>query len=59
MMVIILNAVNLPLEYTALVWAVDRVLDMCRTATNIWSDACGAFVVAHSEDAITAPASQA
>ena len=39
MMVIILNAVNLPLEYTALVWAVDRVLDMCRTATNIWSDA--------------------
>ena len=26
MMVIILNAVNLPLEYTALVWAVDRVL---------------------------------
>ena len=52
MMVIILNAVNLPLEYTALVWAVDRVLDMCRTATNIWSDACGAYVVAHSENAL-------
>ena len=52
MMVIILNAVNLPLEYTALVWAVDRILDMCRTATNIWSDACGAYVVAHSEGAL-------
>ena len=49
MMVIILNAVNLPLEYTALVWAVDRVLDMCRTMTNVWSDSCGALVIAHSE----------
>ncbi|MDP7038533.1 MAG: dicarboxylate/amino acid:cation symporter [Myxococcota bacterium] len=52
MMVIILNAVNLPLEYTALVWAVDRVLDMCRTVTNIWSDSCGALVIAHSEKQI-------
>ncbi len=50
MMVIILNAVNLPLEYTALVWAVDRVLDMCRTMTNVWSDSCGALVIAHSEN---------
>ncbi len=52
MMVIILNAVNLPLEYTALVWSVDRVLDMARTMTNIWSDSCGALVVAHSEGEI-------
>ncbi|MBT6179952.1 MAG: dicarboxylate/amino acid:cation symporter [Deltaproteobacteria bacterium] len=52
MMVIILNAVNLPLEYTALIWAVDRVLDMARTMTNIWSDSCGALVIAHSENAI-------
>ena len=50
MMVIILNAVNLPLEYTALVWAVDRVLDMARTMTNVWSDSCGALVIAHTED---------
>jgi Na+/H+-dicarboxylate symporter len=50
MMVIILNAVNLPLEYTALVWAVDRVLDMCRTMTNVWSDSCGALVIAHAEN---------
>lgn len=52
MMVIILNAVNLPLEYTALIWAVDRILDMARTMTNIWSDSCGALVIAHSESAI-------
>lgn len=52
MMVIILNAVNLPLEYTALVWAVDRVLDMARTMTNVWSDASGALVIAHTENEI-------
>jgi Na+/H+-dicarboxylate symporter len=49
MMVIILNAVNLPLEYTALVWAVDRLLDMARTMTNVWSDSCGALVIGHTE----------
>ena len=49
MMVIILQAVGLPTEYTALIWAVDRPLDMCRTATNIASDSCIALVVAHSE----------
>jgi Na+/H+-dicarboxylate symporter len=49
MMVIILQAVGLPTEYTALIWAVDRPLDMCRTATNIASDSCVALIVAHSE----------
>jgi len=38
MMVIILKAVNLPLEATGMIWAVDRILDMARTATNVWSD---------------------
>jgi len=49
MMVIILQAVGLPVEYTALIWAVDRVLDMCRTATNIASDSTVAMIVAHTE----------
>ena len=49
MMVIILQAVGLPLEYTAVIWTVDRVLDMCRTATNVGSDASVALIVAHSE----------
>ncbi len=49
MMVIILQAVGLPVEYTALIWAVDRVLDMCRTAVNVTSDSSIALMVAHGE----------
>ncbi len=52
MMVIILNAVGLPLEYTGIIWTVDRVLDMCRTATNVASDASIALIVAHTENEI-------
>jgi len=49
MMVIILQAVGLPIEYTGLIWAVDRVLDMCRTATNVASDSCITYIVASTE----------
>ncbi len=49
MMVIILQAVGLPVEYTALIWAVDRVLDMCRTVVNVTSDSSIALMVAHGE----------
>lgn len=52
MMVIILQAVGLPVEYTALIWTVDRLLDMCRTAVNITSDSSIALIVAHREDEI-------
>ena len=52
MMVIILQAVGLPIEYTALIWAVDRVLDMCRTAVNVASDSSITLVVAHTEGEI-------
>lgn len=52
MMVIILQAVGLPVEYTALIWAVDRVLDMCRTAVNIASDSSITLVVAHVENQV-------
>lgn len=38
MMVIILNQIGLPVEYIALIVAVDRVLDMCRTSLNVTSD---------------------
>lgn len=48
-MVIVLNAVGLPLEGVGLILAVDRLLDMCRTAVNVWGDACGAVVVARLE----------
>jgi len=48
-MVIVLKAVNLPLEGIGMILAVDRILDMLRTAVNVWGDACGATVVARLE----------
>jgi Na+/H+-dicarboxylate symporter len=47
--VIILQAVGLPLEAIAIVMATDRVLDMMRTAVNVFGDSCGAAVIARSE----------
>lgn len=46
MMAIVLQAVGLPLEAQGVIIAVDRVLDMARTAVNVWSDSCGCAVVA-------------
>jgi proton glutamate symport protein len=48
-MVIVLKAVNLPLEGIGMILAVDRILDMLRTAVNVWGDACGAAVIANLE----------
>jgi proton glutamate symport protein len=47
--VIILQAVGLPLEAIAIVMATDRILDMMRTAVNVFGDSCGAAVIARSE----------
>lgn len=49
MITVILTAVGLPLEGVGLILAVDRILDMFRTATNVWSDSCGAVIIATSE----------
>jgi len=38
MMVVILNQIGLPVEYMALIVAVDRILDMSRTSLNVTSD---------------------
>ncbi|MDP2431690.1 MAG: dicarboxylate/amino acid:cation symporter [Pseudomonadota bacterium] len=43
---IILAAVGLPVEAIGLILAVDRVLDMCRTSVNVFSDSCGAVIIA-------------
>ncbi len=43
---IILTAVGLPVEAIGLILAVDRVLDMCRTSVNVFSDSCGAVIIA-------------
>jgi Na+/H+-dicarboxylate symporter len=55
MMSIILTAVGLPLEGVALILAVDRILDMFRTAVNVLSDSVGTVIVAKldGEDVLT------
>lgn len=49
MLVVVLQAVGLPLEGIATIIAVDRVLDMMRTATNVWSDLVGTAVISRFE----------
>jgi Na+/H+-dicarboxylate symporter len=48
-LVIVLKAVNLPLEGIGMILAVDRILDMCRTAVNVWGDSCGTTIIARLE----------
>lgn len=45
MLVIILQSIGIQPEGLALIFAVDRILDMCRTVVNITSDAAVAAVV--------------
>jgi proton glutamate symport protein len=47
--VIIMNAVGVPAEGLGMILAVDRILDMCRTTVNVFSDSCGAVIIARSE----------
>jgi len=42
---IILATIGLPLEGIGLILAVDRILDMLRTSTNVFSDSCGAVII--------------
>ena len=45
MMVVILNQIGLPIEYIAIIVAVDRILDMARTSLNVTSDLVVAKIV--------------
>jgi Na+/H+-dicarboxylate symporter len=47
---VILTAIGLPVEAIGLLLVTDRVLDMVRTAVNIYSDSCGAVIIARSEN---------
>ncbi len=47
--IIILKVIGLPAEGIGLFVAVDRLLDMCRTTVNVFSDSCCAILVAKSE----------
>lgn len=48
---LIVTSVGIPggLEAVAVIMIVDRVLDMCRTAVNVFSDSCGAVLIAKGE----------
>ncbi len=52
---VILTAVGLPLEGVGLILAVDRILDMGRTAVNVFRDSTGALIVARLENEIQPP----
>ncbi len=49
MMVVVLGAVGLPIDYVGIILAVDRVLDMYRTSVNVWSDSIACAVVSRFE----------
>ena len=55
MLVIVLGAIDVPVEGISLIFAVDRILDMCRTAVNVTGDATVATIVAHSEGKLQVP----
>jgi len=46
---IILATIGLPAEAVGLILAVDRILDMFRTSVNVFSDSCGAVIIARTE----------
>ncbi|OFY68929.1 MAG: glutamate:proton symporter [Bacteroidetes bacterium RIFCSPLOWO2_12_FULL_37_12] len=50
MLVIVLEAIHVPIEGIALIVAVDRILDMCRTVVNVTGDAVVACMISKSED---------
>ena len=49
MLVIVLGAIGVPVEGLALIFGVDRILDMMRTVVNVTGDATVATVVASTE----------
>lgn len=53
MLVIILEAIGVPSAGIALIFGVDRILDMCRTVTNVTGDLTVATIVAASEGQLT------
>ena len=44
-MVIVLNAVGLPIEGVALILSIDWLLDRFRTTVNVWGDSVGAGII--------------
>lgn len=55
MLIIILEAINVPASGIALILGVDRILDMCRTTVNVTGDAAVTAVIAASEKQLDPP----
>ena len=55
MLVIILESIGVPTAGLALILGVDRLLDMCRTVTNVTGDCAVATIVAASEGQLGPP----
>ncbi len=55
MLVVILEAINVPAAGIALILGVDRILDMMRTVTNVTGDAVVATIVASTEGQLSRP----
>ncbi|MEP1152073.1 MAG: dicarboxylate/amino acid:cation symporter [Balneola sp.] len=55
MLVVVLEAINVPVAGIALILGVDRILDMVRTMVNVTGDAAVALTVASSEGKLGAP----
>lgn len=60
-MIIVLTAVNLPLEGIGLLLTVDWFLDRLRTLVNVWGDSVGAAVIGRltADESSASPASRA
>lgn len=55
LMIIVLESVGLNPAWIALIFPVDRLLDMCRTVVNVTGDASVSTIVASSEGELDAP----
>lgn len=53
MLIIVLESVGLNPAWIAIIFPVDRILDMCRTVVNVTGDATVATIVAQSEGELT------
>ena len=53
-MVIVLKAVDLPIEGIGLILTVDWLLDRFRTTVNVWGDSIGAGIIENLEDSTDA-----
>lgn len=55
MMIIVLQSVGLNPAWIAIVFPVDRILDMCRTVVNVTGDAAVSTIIAESEGELNIP----